>query len=377
MKPNRQQLRIIKATEPKILCMAAAGSSKTYVLTERLRRLVKEGYDRRKIYAITFTNLAAEEMRQRLGKDGEDVTICTLHSLANSICLENGISTKSLLDADEFDKVIEKALIIAEKDYPKIEHLLVDEFQDVSDLDYTFISKLNAENLFLVGDYRQAIYSFRGANSKIIEGLYYDNEFTKYNLNTCFRCPSRVLKFANELLDSVETIGEKPKVYKEEDGTVEDSLTFDQALEDIQLDGDYQNWFILCRTNKEVRKAERILEDKKIPATTFRKAELGLEELNAILKYRNVKILTGHMAKGLSNKKIIAIGAKTFNEEEQKIAYVMATRAEEKLYWVPSICNGIKDEFDDDNPEEYKNKKKRNRLGNAFETARSAIISFE
>ena len=53
-----------------------------------------------------------------------------------------------------------------------------------------------------------------------------------------------------------------------------------------------------------------------------------------------VKVLTIHASKGLEQKKVIVVGGKTFREDERKISYVAATRAEEELYWCPSLSGG-------------------------------------
>lgn len=64
----------------------------TKVLTGRIKNLVEnEGVPANKIVAITFTRLAAEEMRKRLGKSADGMFIGTIHSYANKICNENGL----------------------------------------------------------------------------------------------------------------------------------------------------------------------------------------------------------------------------------------------------------------------------------------------
>ena len=71
--------------------------------------------------------------------------------------------------------------------------------------------------------------------------------------------------------------------------------------------------------------------------------EEGTEEHTYCLTMRNESqfIQNGFLmgnSKGLENKNVIVTGARLYSEEERKIAYVAATRAEQSLYWCPSIC---------------------------------------
>jgi len=87
-KLNDVQKAAAKATEGPVLVLAGAGSGKTRVLTHRIAYLVSLGVDPRNILAITFTNKAANEMRERLQKmdcSAELMNISTIHSLCGKI----------------------------------------------------------------------------------------------------------------------------------------------------------------------------------------------------------------------------------------------------------------------------------------------------
>ncbi|GMA56034.1 hypothetical protein GCM10025858_05370 [Alicyclobacillus sacchari] len=68
------------------MVVAAAGSGKTAMLIARIKYLIDQGVDPRRILACTFTRKAAQEMTERLltatGDMGKDVTIGTIHSVA-------------------------------------------------------------------------------------------------------------------------------------------------------------------------------------------------------------------------------------------------------------------------------------------------------
>lgn len=310
----------------------------TSCLTERIRVLIQNGCSPDKIVAITFTSMAAEEMKKRLGDIAEGAFIGTIHSYANSICIANGISTEKYLADAEFDKIIEKVLTIPIKRYFPVTHLLVDEFQDTGSLEYRFIERIPTKNRFYIGDERQAIYGFKGCSDEFLRMCHADVSFTTYYLNQNYRCAPNILSFADSYLNTMDKISLKSEAVKTKNGIVEEDSTLLDAIEELEWTGDYQNWAIICRTNNELAAAVDFLDKRKIPNLSFKKGDLDLVEMEGLLRENKVKVLTIHTAKGLEFKKVIVIGAKTFNEEERKISYVAATRAEQALYCCPTIC---------------------------------------
>lgn len=107
---SEKQKEIVNFTDGALLVKAGPGSGKTRVLIERIKRLltVKK---RAKILALTFSNLAAEEMKQRLGEDKEieelieNVNVGTIHSFALDIVQRRG----NLIGLDERMTLFENA----------------------------------------------------------------------------------------------------------------------------------------------------------------------------------------------------------------------------------------------------------------------------
>ncbi len=88
---NEEQIKPVKETEGAVLVLAGAGSGKTRVLTSRIAYILREGKATLSgILAITFTNKAAQEMKDRLARftGGEGKWICTIHSMCVKILRE-------------------------------------------------------------------------------------------------------------------------------------------------------------------------------------------------------------------------------------------------------------------------------------------------
>ena len=112
---NLAQLDAVNYVSGPCLVLAGAGSGKTRVITHKIQRLIQIGLEPRQIAAITFTNKAAAEMRERarglIGKAAKDVVICTFHALGVRIMREDGhvLGLKpqfSILDADDVVSIL-------------------------------------------------------------------------------------------------------------------------------------------------------------------------------------------------------------------------------------------------------------------------------
>jgi ATP-dependent DNA helicase Rep len=88
---NPKQREAVRYIDGPLLVLAGAGSGKTSVITQKIAYLVKNcGIDAKHIAAVTFTNKAAREMKDRVGKllagnSGEGLTVSTFHQLGLSI----------------------------------------------------------------------------------------------------------------------------------------------------------------------------------------------------------------------------------------------------------------------------------------------------
>ena len=289
MKLNPQQRAAVEYCEGPLLVLAGAGSGKTRVIAEKIAYLVRrKNLAPGKVAAITFTNKAAREMRERAarllkGEAADELNVCTFHALGlrflqiehGKLGLKRGFSVfdaddsaaivKDLapkaaksdvlfalrnllsqaknagLDPDQaaaaarsarereaadlythyqkrlgafnavdFDDLIRLPLALLERDAEtrdtwreRIRYLLVDEYQDTNDAQYRWLKLLTGARgaLTVVGDDDQSIYAWRGANPGNLDELAVDYPQLKViKLEQNYRCPSRVLRTANALI---------------------------------------------------------------------------------------------------------------------------------------------------------------------------------
>lgn len=189
--------------------------------------------------------------------------------------------------AMDFDDLLYQTNILM-RDFPdvlsyyqqKFQYILVDEYQDTNFAQYLIVKKLAAvyENICVVGDDAQSIYSFRGANIQNILNFKKDYpDFTLYKLEQNYRSTKHIVEAANGVIarnkDQIKKTvwthndsGEKLRVIRtltdNEEGKVISNRIFDKS----KADGiTYNDFAILYRTNRQSRAFEESLRKLNIP----------------------------------------------------------------------------------------------------------------
>ena len=371
---NESQISATKVINGPIMVIAGAGSGKTKVLTHRIAYLIENDVDPFNILSLTFTNKAAQEMKQRIslmvGEDkARNIWMGTFHSVfarilrvehekigfpsnftiydtqdsksliktivkeknlddklykpgiiynrisaaKNSlISSENYLNDSEILSTDkstgrpkigeiymtyqqrcfrasamDFDDLLFKTNILLKQNpetlykyQDKFKFILVDEYQDTNHAQYLIIKSLAArfENICVVGDDAQSIYSFRGANIQNILNFRKDYpDYQLFKLEQNYRSTKNIVEAANSIIrvnkdqikKSVWTAnnsGSKIKIIKSYSDNEEGKVVANEIFESASLHSiSYKNFGILYRTNAQSRAFEEALRKINIP----------------------------------------------------------------------------------------------------------------
>ncbi len=449
---NDKQIEAINHKEGPCLVLAGAGSGKTRVLTERIIKLIDDGVSPYNILAITFTNKAAKEMRDRvelkLGSPTDSIFIGTFHSFGLRILRENYMnigytSNITILDSDDTkalikrilkeedldpkdydikhiisrissskndgvspsdynrlflndeDKVIarvyekylnllkennsvdfddlllkpvelfKKRPDILEKYQNRFEYILVDEYQDTNSIQYELCKLLakKYQNIFVVGDANQSIYSWRNADYRNILNFEHDYKNAKVVLlEENYRSTNNILKAANSVIKNntegkklnlwtSSGDGEKIDYIRVEDEMKEASFAINKIKELVSLGYNYSDFAILYRTNAQSRIIEQTCTSNSVPYNVIGSYKyLDRKEIKDLVAYLNIIYNSND---SVSLERVInvpkrGIGAKTIDNirvkaRENNTSMFDAIDSGKELEWKKVVLELIED----------------------------------
>jgi DNA helicase-2/ATP-dependent DNA helicase PcrA len=375
---NEPQYEAVTTLEGPLMVLAGAGSGKTRVLTMRIAHLITNLVDPFNILALTFTNKAAKEMKERIAKvvgqsEARSLWMGTFHSVFarilrseahylgfpsnftiydsqdslnvirkvlkelnvdadlykpkkvqarissyknNLITVKAYFNNPELIEADEranmkligaiYQKYVEVCFRNGAMDFDdlllrtnelltrfpevlakyqdRFRYILVDEYQDTNHSQYLIVKALASkfENICVVGDDAQSIYSFRGANIYNILNFKKDYpDAVTVSLEQNYRSTQNIVNAANVVISknvqqfaknvfSDNEEGEKIKVYRALSDADEANFVASNIWEQHNsAQRKFTDFSILYRTNSQTRAFEDALRRKNIPYRVF------------------------------------------------------------------------------------------------------------
>jgi DNA helicase-2/ATP-dependent DNA helicase PcrA len=400
---NEPQKEAVLHRDGPIIIVAGAGSGKTKVLTTRIAHLMASGVDAFNILALTFTNKAAAEMKERVERilgnnEARNLYIGTFHSVfarilraeADKVGYPRNFSIYDTDDSKSVVRTVVKELNLDDKHYKpntiynrisnaknslitpeeysndygiqqedmranrpmtariyqaycqrcfkngamdfddlllqfylllnthpeslskyqrKFKYIMIDEFQDTNTSQYAIIKLLGAmhENVAVVGDDAQSIYSFRGATIENILQFQKDYEDVKVvMLEQNYRSSQAILHVANNVIAynkgqlpkklwTSNSEGEKIKLVRTSTENDEGKYVAD-AIQEQKLRNHFRNSevAILYRTNAQSRSFEESLRRMNIPYRIYGGISFyQRKEIKDLLSYLRVIVNPG------------------------------------------------------------------------------------
>ena len=238
---------------------------------------------------------------------------------------------------------------------PRFEHILIDEYQDINEMQINLIDLLKTTNLFVVGDPRQSIYGWRGSDiNKILTFHNTHEDAITISLNKNYRSSKNIVDFMNlsikDLqLPDIKSVNENPgniRLMEFDSEDLEHNFVIQKIL---SSDVKRQEIFVLARTNRQLNELSEKLKKHNIDHIV--KTE---DTNNYDYEQNKLTLSTIHAIKGLEAEMVFVIGCNQQNfpsqtsdhplidlikikeydkeEEEKRVFYTAISRAKSKLY---------------------------------------------
>lgn len=381
---DEDQLAAVTHQNGHLQVVAGPGAGKTRVMVERVKHLLEQGVMPGEILVITFTRKAANELKQRL--DGyPEVEVSTFHGLGFKLLnrpetiltederqalikelvkshapeanptrlaqrlslLKQQIPGQNQADANlqnlftlyqqrlqqlsalDMDDLVYQVVACQDMAYPAFKFIMVDEYQDVNPVQVEFLKRLSrpaGAQVMVIGDPRQAIYGFRGADLSLFNA--FSQHFpgaSQVELKRNYRSQAQVVNLAGQLMQTnlIATLpaGEIPQAatlaspQAEARWIAETVLELTGGLDSRQVEkqkgasGLYapRDIAILYRLHQQAEVIAQALEELGIPVQ--RAGQEPLFELEGMdFTLQKVSLLSMHASKGLEFPVVFVTG---------------------------------------------------------------------
>ena len=210
--------------------------------------------------------------------------------------------------------------------YSKVKHLVIDEMQDYSAVQYKVLSALFPCKKTILGDINQSVNPFSSSGLETIEAVFSDA--ATMTMLKSYRSTYEITQFTKRIrpninVEPIERHGEKPAVisFKNE----ADEINHIEFLIRQFLNSKYNSLGIICKTQPQADALYHVLKDN---------FELNILNAASVAFGSGIVITTAHLAKGLEFDNVIvpfATAKNYFTEPDRQMLYVACTRAMHKL----------------------------------------------
>ncbi len=231
--------------------------------------------------------------------------------------------------SDVFPQVYLKIKLEGYTTFEKVKHLLIDEMQDYTPIQYAVLSRLFPCKKTILGDENQSVNPFSSSNPEIIQRVFPESE-TVF-LHKSYRSTYEISNFTQNISKSknfiaIERHGEKPDVLVF-DSTQDEIKQIIAWIKEFESFPDHQSLGIICKTTQQADDLYKKLA-KEVP-------NISLITSNSSAFSKGVVVTTAHTVKGLEFDRVIVPQAndKNYNTPMDKgMLYVACTRAMHRLH---------------------------------------------
>ncbi|MBC2579735.1 UvrD-helicase domain-containing protein [Clostridium sp. DJ247] len=244
--------------------------------------------------------------------------------------LYNNFNNNKQLTYDDLSPILYLKIKLDGLKYKReIKHVVIDEAQDYSPLQFLVIKELTGCKSFtVVGDSNQRIVPIKGEPAMLnLEHVLLDTEIEHFKLSKSYRSTKEIMNYANKYLKSNKTV---PLVRNGEE-VVEKQVQNITELVDKIVDNviklkerNYESIAIVCRDLEETKILGNLIKSK---------IHIKMIDREDIIYSSGEVILPCYFAKGLEFDSVIVIDTvNTDSQQEDKLMYVMSTRALHELF---------------------------------------------
>ena len=234
-------------------------------------------------------------------------------------------NNNKLENCDVFPYIYLKIFVEGIEGIDTIKHVVIDEMQDYTPVQYMVIKELYKCKKTILGDFGQCVNPYNSNSLQLLSDIFENSEVVK--LNKSYRSTYEIIKFSQQILkqdiEPIERHGELPNIIK--CSSLEEELKqIENTIENFNK-SEYSTMGIICKTKSQAKQIYDKLKDK---------YEVNLLDIDSLEFKEGIIISTIHMSKGLEFDEIVIpmVDTNNYNSDyDRNLLYIACTRAMHKL----------------------------------------------